>query len=254
MELPTPNGIVTLLTDFGFRDPYAGIVRGMVKRVHPRAEVMDLCHEVPAGNIQLGAVFLAAARNRFPPGTVHVAVVDSGVVAPRRVLAVCAAGAYWVGPDNGVLSEVLRRDVGAEVRAVDLERVRLQPLSSTFHGRDVYAPLAGMLSSGNVGFRALGPRIEDPVALLSLLDGAPRVAHVDHFGNLITNMSPETGLESVVVAGRRIPVACSDEEAGEGGLVAVINSYDLLEISARFGSAAEVLGVQTGEPVERGGG
>ncbi len=254
MELPTPNGIVTLLTDFGFRDPYAGIVRGMVKRAHPRAEVMDLCHEVPAESIQLSALFLAAARNRFPPGTVHVAMVDLGAVVQRRVLAVCATGAYWVGPDNGVLSEVLRQDVGAEVRAVELERVRLQPQSSTFHGRDVYAPLAGMLSSGKVGFRALGPRIQDPVALLSLLDGAPRVVHGDHHGNLITNMPPETGLETVVVAGRVIPVTRSHEDVGEGGLIAVINSYDLLEISARNGNAAAVLGVQTGEPVERGGG
>lgn len=254
MELPRPNGIVTLLTDFGCRDPYAGIVRGMVKRVHPHAEVMDLCHEVPAQNIQLGAFFLAAARNRFPPGTVHLAVVDPGVVAQPRVLAVCSVGTYWVGPDNGVLSEVLRRDVGAEVRAVELERLCLQPHSSTFPGGDIFAPTAGMLSSGKVGFRALGPRIQDPVALLSLVDGASRVVHVDHFGNLITNMSPETGLEKVVVAGRRIPVARSPEDAGEGGLVAVINSYDLLEILARNGSAAAVLGVQTGEPVERGGG
>lgn len=252
MELPTPNGIVTLLTDFGFRDPYAGIVRGMVKRIHPRAEVMDLCHEVPAENIQLGALFLAAARNRFPPGTVHVAMMDPGEVTERRVLAVCAAGAYWVGPDNGVLGEVLRRDVDAEVRAVELKRVRLQPQSSTCHGRDVYAPLAGMLSSGKVGFRALGPRIQDPVAVP--FDGVSRVAHVDHHGNLITNISPEAGLEAVVVAGRRIPVASSHEDVGESCLVAVINSYDLLEISAGDGSAAAVLGVQTGEPVERGGG
>jgi S-adenosylmethionine hydrolase len=252
MELPRPNGIVTLLTDFGCRDPYAGIVRGMVKRVHPLAEVMDLCHEVPAQNIQLGAFFLAAARNRFPPGTVHVAMMDPGEVAKRRVLAVCAAGAYWVGPDNGVLGEVLRREVDAEVRAVELKRVRLPPQSSTSHGRDVYAPLAGMLSSGKVGFRALGPRIQDPVAVLC--EGVPRVVHVDHHGNLITNFSPAAGLEAVVVAGRRIPVASCHEDVGKSGLVAVINSYDLLEISAVDGSAAAVLGVQIGEPVERGGG
>lgn len=252
MELPLANGIVTLLTDFGLDDPYVGIVKGMILRAHKNASIVDLGHGVPAQAVQVGAFFLAAALDRFPVGTVHLAVVDPGVGTARRVLAAAAGRCYWIGPDNGILSSVLDRDADGEVRAVDLGRVGLEPGSATFHGRDVFAPLAGRLSSGKYGYRALGPRIDDPVRLPALTEGGPRVIHVDRFGNLITNLRA-AGAEVVKIAGQRIPVRSHYAEVADGELIAVVNSYDLLEISARNASAAAALGVGSGVPVEAGG-
>jgi S-adenosylmethionine hydrolase len=254
MELPVANGIVALLTDFGVRDPYVGTVKGMVKRSNPRAELIDLCHDVPGGKVQLGALLLAAAVDRFPVGTVHLAVVDLRVETDRRVLAACARRCYWIGPDNGILGAVLGGDPEGEVRAVDLERLGLETRSSTSPGRDVLAPLAGLLSSGHYGFRALGPRVSDPVVLPSVTEGEPRIIHVDHYGNLITNLRAEPGLSELKVGARRIPVMGRYEDAADGDLLALVNSYDLLEISVRNGNAAATLGTGPGAPIERGGG
>jgi S-adenosylmethionine hydrolase len=129
MELPPPCGLVTLTTDFGYADPYAGVMKGMVKRHHPRAEVLDFSHGVPPQDVTVGAFFLRSAIGRFPAGTVHVAVVDPGVGTSRRILAACAEECYWIAPDNGLLEAVLPRpqdEPGArELRVVDLAALRL---------------------------------------------------------------------------------------------------------------------------------
>ena len=250
--LPRPSGIVSLLTDYGSRDPYVGIVRGMVLRHHPKAVLVDLGHEVPAQDIAAGAFWLLAAVGRFPAGTVHVAVVDPGVGTARRCLAVAAHEAYWLGPDNGLLSHVLEGDPAAEVRELDLEHLSLKPSSRTFHGRDVFAPVAGWLGSGRFGFTALGPRAPAPVRLPALAAGAPRVVHVDGFGNLITNVAAAAlvGVTHVRIAGRDLRLLGTYAEAPPGSLLGLVGSYGLLEIAENGGNAARTLGQGRGAAVE----
>ena len=242
---PRPSGIVTLLSDFGSRDPYVGVMRGVVLRHNPKVVLSDLGHEVPAQDVAAGAFWLLAAVGRFPSGTVHAAVVDPGVGTARRLLVAAAHDAYWIAPDNGLLSHVVAGDPAAEVRAIDLEHLNVRPPSRTFHGRDVMAPVAGWLSGGRYGFSALGPRITDPVLLPALLGGASRIVHVDGFGNLITNVSAAAceGCTGVVVGGRQVPLHQTYAEAPVGSLLALVGSYGLLEIAVNCGSAAKVLGL-----------
>jgi S-adenosylmethionine hydrolase len=249
MELVRPSGVVALCTDFGTADPYVGLMKGMVLRSHPRAILVDLCHDVPPQDVAFGAFVLAAARGRFPGGTVHVAVVDPGVGTARAALAVHAHSCYWLGPDNGVLSPALEAE-DAEVRILDLGHLPLGTLSRTFHGRDLFAPVAGWLASGRYGFQALGPRADDPIILPDLRQGPPRVIHVDRFGNLLTNVAPPPGLAALRIQGRRAPLHATYAEAAEGSLLCVVNSYDLLEVAVCRGNAAETLGVSRGATVD----
>lgn len=248
--LPRPSGVVCFLTDFGARDPYVGLMKGMTLRACPRATLVDLTHDVEAQDVALGAFFLAQAIGRFPAGTVHVAVVDPSTAAQRRVLCAVAHEGYWIGPDNGVLGEVLAG--GAyDVRSIDFEALGLVPASRTFHGRDVYAPLAGGLAGGRFGYAAVGPRCGDPVRRDPLLGGDKRVVHVDAHGNLVTNV-PAAAIATarmVHVGGRAVPVRGASADAQKGSLVALVNSYDLVEIVENQGSAAATLRLGRGAPV-----
>ena len=141
---PRPSGLVTLTTDFGVADPYAGVMKGAVARASAKPQVVDLSHDVPPQDIAAGAFVLWSAIGRFPAGSVHCGVVDPGVGSDRRILAACARGDYWLVPDNGLLGAVLTSDTAAEVRAVDLERLGVQREAVTFDGRDVFAPVAAM--------------------------------------------------------------------------------------------------------------
>lgn len=252
MEIPPPNGLITLLTDFGSRDPYVGIMKGVIKRQHARAEIIDLCHEVPPQDVAVGALYLGSAVGRFPAGTVHVAVVDPGVGTERRAVAVCSESCYWVGPDNGLLGAVLPGgDRHGEVRRVDAEALGLQLASATFHGRDVFAPLAAMLAGRRYGFRAVGTRIDDPVTLP--VSRGSRVVVVDHFGNLITDVTAAEvaarGVTAVEIKGARVPLRRTFADVEPGEPLALINSYDLLEIAINQASAAAALEVERGEAV-----
>jgi S-adenosylmethionine hydrolase len=247
---PSPAGIIALLTDFGSTDPYVGLTRGMALRACPRAQVVDVLHDVPPQDVSLAAFFLRSCVDRFPPGTVFVAVVDPGVGTERRALCALAHDCYWVGPDNGVLSDVI--DERAEVRAIDFDHLGFRAASRTFHGRDMFAPFAGSLVAGRYGFSSIGVRIQDPVRVPPVTAGAPRVVHVDTFGNLLTNI-PATAIASVRsirVAGRSIPLMGTYGDAPPGSLICLINSYDLLEIAENQGSAAATLGVARGANLE----
>ena len=190
------SGIVTLLTDFGVEDPYVGIVKGVILAINPAARLVDLTHAIPPQDVRRGALALEAAYRFFPPGTVHLAVVDPGVGGPRRPLAVRADGHVFVGPDNGLLGFCAAR---AGARAVALTvpryyRAGRRGVSRTFHARDIFAPVAGHCSRG-VALGRLGPPVRR-VARLAL--PAPRraggrvvgeVLLADRFGNLLTNVT-----------------------------------------------------------------
>src|SRR5580765_2523977 len=183
--LPRPSGTVVLLTDFGTRDPYVGQMKGMVLRSHPKATLVDLSHDVPPQDVALGAFFLRSAVGRFPPGAIVIGVVAPGVGTDRRVLCGCRHALYWIAPDNGLLGEVLALPGDGELRAVDQAHLGLSPPSRTFHGRDLLAP---------------------------------RVVHVDHYGNLLTNVpaAAAAGARAVRIAGRRVPIAGRYADAPRG--------------------------------------
>src|SRR5687768_2447391 len=188
--------IVTLLTDFGGSDYFAGALKGAVLSVNPRAQVVDLTHEIPAHDVGAAAFTLLAAYDSFPKGTVHVAVVDPGVGSERRPVVAEADGHLFVGPDNGVLGYVCGRAAEARVFHATETKFFRPNISTTFHGRDIFAPLAGALSLG-VEPASLGPRVADYATLPfpaprrlpdGTLEGA--IIHVDRFGNCVTNITP----------------------------------------------------------------
>jgi S-adenosylmethionine hydrolase len=254
--------IVTLTTDFGTRDPWVGVMKGVILGIAPAARLVDLSHDIAAQNVLEGALCLEAAARFFPPGTIHLAVVDPGVGSARRAIAVRAGGQYYVGPDNGLLSLAFAQ-ASAPVIAVELTAAeyRLSPLSRTFHGRDLFAPAAAHLASG-VPLERFGPAISDPVRLVlpvprregDLVRG--QVLGVDRFGNLVTSLRGEdlSGLVSsalVVEIGEvrlGAPVSAY-ADAPPGGLGTIVGSTGRLEIFARDGSAHAMLGLGGGVPV-----
>lgn len=261
--------IITLTTDFGLVDSYVAIMKGVILSIAPGVRIVDITHAVPPHNVTAAAYALQRAVPYFPPGTVHVAVVDPGVGSARRPLAIHAADAYFIGPDNGLFSEVLTKVAGGEPKAgeeapsvicLDQPAYWLPAVSQTFHGRDIFAPAAAHLAAG-APFETLGSPIDDPVVLppassIHLDDGSIRgqIVHVDHFGNLISNVPADWlagqswsfAIASHTVAGLSPAYAA----VARGQALALIGSSGALEIAVRDGSAAERLEVQAGEPIE----
>lgn len=247
--------IVTLLTDFGDRDGFVGAMRGVLLRRAPGATLVDLAHHVPPGDVAKARRVLARAAPHFPPGSVHLVVVDPGVGSARRALAVEAAGMRFVAPDNGVLEPFL---TGARVHAVAPGPLLPAARGSTFHGRDVFAPIAGALAGG-VALARVGPRIDDPIrapatAPIRATDGrlAGQVVEVDRFGNLITDLPTEIFSAGCVlqIGPARLIGPASCYAAVEPGTLAVVGgSEGTLEVAVRDGSAADRLGLGVGAPV-----
>ncbi|HEX5709016.1 MAG TPA: SAM-dependent chlorinase/fluorinase [Pyrinomonadaceae bacterium] len=278
--------VVTLLTDFGTADYYAGAMRGAVLAVNPEARVVDITHEIPAQDIESAAFTLLAAYSTFPTGTIHVAVVDPGVGSTRRPLVVVTKNYLFVGPDNGLFSHVCEREGEYEVFHLTNREFFRDAVSATFHGRDVFAPVAGALSLG-VKPEELGERVADELRMESLAavvsaDGAieGRVIHVDRFGNCVTNITRRELADDAFERGARLTLGGREitslrrfyaEEAGaedvggvrddEEGLgvggeekggrepFAIWGSAGFLEISVNRDSAARVLNVARGRPV-----
>lgn len=256
--------VISLLTDFGTRDAYVGVMKGVILGIDPGARLVDLTHEVPAGDIAAAAFQLAEAWCRFPAGSVHLAVVDPGVGTARRPLAARAGGHYFVGPDNGLFTDVF--DEAGEVLARELasEAHRLSPVSHTFHGRDIFAPAAAWLSRGTP-LSDLGPAIEHPVRLAPAAapppaaDGsvAASVVHVDMFGNLVTSMRGVEleqrfpGQAPVLEwdGGRATRLVAAYAEAPPGEPVMLVGSSGRLEISVNRDSAARLTGLGRGDSV-----
>jgi len=254
--------IVTLTTDFGTRDPWVGIMKGVILGIAPTARLVDLSHDIAAQDILEGALCLEAAAPFFPRDTIHLAVVDPGVGSARRAIAVRAGGQYYVGPDNGLLSLAFAQ-APALMAAVELTAAeyRLSSLSRTFHGRDLFAPAAAHLAAG-VALERFGRAVADPVRLVLPVPQREgdhvrgEVLAVDRFGNLVTSLRGEdlSGLVSsalVVEIGEvRLGAPLSAyADAPPGGLGAIMGSTGRLEIFARDGSAHAMLGRGRGAPV-----
>jgi S-adenosyl-L-methionine hydrolase (adenosine-forming) len=251
--------IVTLLTDFGLEDTYVGQVKGAILSVAPNATLVDLTHAVPPQEIQAGAFLLWSAVEPFPAGTIHLAVVDPGVGSDRRAIAIRSArGDVFVGPDNGLLLPAVER-LGGYRAAVELtERAYWRPSfpndpSSTFHGRDIFGPVAGRLAS-DLPLEYLGQAIDDVQRPFSLpaphgLDG--QVLHVDTYGNLVTNLPAHVLPDQfqVRIGNHLIPRAAHYAAVQQSGLLALVGSSGLLEISARDANAAALTGAGRGTPV-----
>ncbi|HVZ74822.1 MAG TPA: SAM-dependent chlorinase/fluorinase [Polyangia bacterium] len=256
--------IVTFTTDFGSRDGYAGAMKGVVLSFAPSATLVDVTHGVPAQDVTAGALALAQAAPLFPAGTIHVAVVDPGVGGARADLLVEAGGSFFVGPDNGVLA-LAARDPGRRVRRIEAPAFRREPVSPTFHGRDVFAPTAGRLAAGAAASDA-GPLVDAMVELARPLvarhggrvEGT--VIHVDGFGNLVTSIaadavSPDAAIEVEGLEGVFHPrFARTFSDVEEGALVAYVGSGGQLEIARRNGSAAAHVGGDRGTVVRVGEG
>ena len=254
--------IITLTTDFGHRDPFVGIMKGVIAAIDPAAPVVDLTHGVAPQDVTGGALALAAAVDYFPAGTVHLAVVDPGVGSARRAILIETDRAFYVGPDNGILR--LAADRQRMVRAIRLSNpaYHLRPVSSTFHGRDVFAPVAAHLSLGEPPER-LGETVEACEELTlpkPERDGegsmVGEVVHIDGFGNLTTNIRRQDlepfGADGVSFRiGDRVirGLSASYAAAGPGNYLAIVNSWELLEISRCNGNAEAGLGARVGDRV-----
>ena len=255
--------IITLTTDFGEGSPYVAAMKGVVLSINPTARLVDLTHAIAPQDIRQAAIALAEVTPLFPAGTIHVAVVDPGVGTSRAIVYAEIGDQRYIGPDNGLFSRLAERHAPSKIRAITHERRFRRPVAPTFHGRDVMAPAAAHVSLG-VDPDELGP----PLTKLATLDwpGAQKVANridgqvtaIDSFGNLITNITRE--MLADVPTDESVGVYCDEHETRclfttyadqpEMTLIALVGSNDCLEIAIVDDSAAIMLGVGVGAPVE----
>jgi S-adenosylmethionine hydrolase len=256
-----PAGVITVTTDFGHRGPFVGTMKGVIVSRFAAARIIDLTHEAYVHWPAEAGFWIARSYHYFPRGTVHLAVVDPGVGTDRSVLLAVGDGHAFLAPDNGLLAEVVEKSRATvyHVRNEVIEAERLPDTSATFHGRDVFAPLAAALAAGTLAPAAIGVPTTDFVP--SIIEPAERrggqfvglVITTDHFGNLITNITREdveTFRQPVVHAGgHEVPLRRTYGDVEPGALLALINSFGVLEIASAEQNAAERLGLGRGAPV-----
>ena len=255
-----PKPILTLTTDFGLADHFVGVMKGVILGICPQAQIVDISHEVAPFAIAEGAYLIAQAYPDFSNKTVHVVVVDPGVGTTRRPILVEAVGQYFVAPDNGVLEMIYSREKH-QVRAITDSRIFLQPVSQTFHGRDIFAPASAHLAAGTTPAK-MGKKIID-YARSPFATPRPAgrnrwcgcVLHIDRFGNLVTNLQasdfPDLKRFVIEIGGKRIITrAKTYAECRPGELFVIIGSTGYLEISVNQGSAAEIVACQPGSSLE----
>ena len=257
--------IVTLTTDFGINDHFVGTMKGVILNIAPQAEIVDICHAVQAFDVLDGALAIAQSYDYFPSGTIHVVVVDPGVGSARRPILMSTEKHYFVAPDNGVLSLVYSREERIRVRHITGEHYFLQPVSNTFHARDLFAPVAGWLAKG-VDSGKFGDEISDYVRL-----NAPKpkpvndktlrgvVLKVDRFGNLVTNFTPNdvpalfaaTPPSFKIVVGKTeiTEMHSNYAEGTPNEIFGILGSMGYLEIAANRGSAVQLVGSGKGTEV-----
>lgn len=257
-----PSGIITLTTDFGLRDPYVGAMKGVILRQNPQAQIVDLCHFITPQSIHEAAFYLRGSWEYFPPGTIHVAVVDPGVGTKRSIIFARVGSHLFLAPDNGLLTELLEEK--APVWKLDESRFALPSVGRTFHGRDIFAPAAGKLSGGLALEDAGTPTNEwtraplpVPKAKPGELDG--EVLLVDRFGNLVTNLTEadldtafrgdRSGVSVLLDATRIEGISGTYRDGAPGKPLALVGSYGHLEIAVPMGNAAEALRAGPGAPI-----
>lgn len=252
--------IITLLSDFGYQDVYVGVLKGVILQINPQIRLVDLTHAIPPQDIGSGSFQLANACAYFPSGTVHLVIVDPGVGSQRRGIAMQTQRGFFVGPDNGLFSLVLDQDPPlAAVELTNPDYWRSSTPSATFHGRDIFAPVAAHLASG-VSLEQLGESI--PVTELvrlphqsyqPILGGwQGHIQAIDGFGNLITNLPAELIVSQAwqLELGGRIVKGCQTySQVERGGLVGLVGSHGWLEVAVNGGSAAQVLDLKVGDGV-----
>lgn len=254
---------ITLLTDFGTSDYFVGAVKGVILAINPAIPIVDITHDVSPQDIEAAAFTLLAGYRSFASGTIHVVVVDPGVGSSRRPILACAAGQFFIGPDNGVFSYLLETEPQHKVFHITADKYFRQPLSSTFHGRDVFAPVAAALSTG-APLESFGPEIHDEVRLVSLKpeilsneNVKGRIIHVDRFGNCVTSIDRGVLRDAVweratlTLKGKKIRTF--REFYGAGKLdhepFAIWGSAGFLEIAVQNRSASKVLKAKRGDKV-----
>ena len=257
------NAIITLTTDYGTNDHLVGTLKGVILKINPEATIVDITHGVAPYDLLDGALAIGSAYAYFPPRTIHIVVVDPGVGTERRPLLVSGDNQYFVAPDNGVLSLVYERNTNVVVRNATAEHYYLQPVSNTFHGRDIFAPIAAWLSKG-WQTAAMGEEIQDykkfalpkPKAANGVVKGV--VLRVDSFGNLITNFRSEDLPEAARTKGnlelqvgtqsvKRLVDTFARGENAEP--IAFVGSSGYIEIAVNKGNAAKALGIGRGAPI-----
>jgi hypothetical protein len=257
--------IITLTTDFGSSDHFVGAMKGVILDIVPDAQIVDICHSVQAFDVLDGALTISQAYSYFPNRTVHVVIVDPGVGTARRPILASTDKYHFVAPDNGVLSLVYAREQRLHVRHITSEHYFLQPVSNTFHGRDIFAPVAAYLGK-EVDSLKFGDEVEDYVRF-----SAPKpkavdqnrvrgvVLKVDRFGNLITNITPQDAPMLFAAEGKAFKIVVGSCEITEihrayaegapGEVMGVLGSMGFLEIAANRGAAAQITGAGKGTDV-----
>jgi len=250
--------VITLSSDFGMRDAYVGAMKGVILSLAPGVQIVDISHEIEPGRVDEAAFLVESFYSYYPPGTIHLVIVDPGVGSPRRALAVESAGSFFLGPDNGVFEPIFRAEEGFTCYEISRPEYHLSRVSRTFHGRDIFAPAAAHLARG-VKLEDLGPRVENPVRLelggrkkkvgKECLSG--HVVHVDRFGNLITDITAgeldqltrdKSALRILLCGVQLKGMFDYYSQASQGQLLALVGSSGRLEVAASGGSAVEVLG------------
>ncbi len=254
--------IITLLTDFGTKDHYVASMKGVILKINPQCCMIDVSHQVTPHDIQEGAFVLANAYSYFPKGTIHLAVVDPGVGGARKPLLLVTPDYYFVGPDNGLFTLITQRESVEQIIALDRKKYHLSKVSTTFHGRDIFAPVAAHLSLG-IKPSVLGHKIDSSLCLgfqgPFVKEGElfGEIFHVDIFGNLVSNINERTlirftrGHPFVIRVGRKFIPGLKQGywEGKEGEPIALLGSAGFLEISVREGNAQKKLKVRRGDSI-----
>ncbi len=256
------SGIITLTTDFGHKGPFTAVMKGVILGRFPAARVIDMGHDIPAQWPPEAGFWVSRAYRYFPKGTVHLAIVDPGVGTERDILMVEADGHTFLAPDNGLLGPLLDRVSDKTVFHVDakrLESIGVADPSATFHGRDIFAPIAAELASERIRLSDLGNPtgdwipgwVDEPVRAGDHVTGS--IVTVDTFGNLISNidatMIGEFGQPVVRIGQRQLPMQQTYGRAEPGDYLALINSFGVIEVARAEGDAAEGLGLGRGAPI-----
>ncbi len=255
--------MITLTSDFGLKDPYVAEMKGVILTINPNATLVNITHDVEKFNVRAAAFMLASAVPFFPEGTVHLAVVDPGVGTQRRAILIQTKSSFLVGPDNGILILAAQKQGIEHIYQLTNPKFMLPKVSSTFHGRDIFAPAAAHLAKG-VPPKDFGPEVQDPVmpefSKVKIIDGSlvGQVLHVNGFGNIITNINEkemsENNAKTVNVESShgslRVPFGKAYAQAKPQEPVALIGSHGFVEIGLNQGNAAEKFHVKAGDRIK----